>query len=197
MNRDIMKQSVITALIAVLMTSSAYAQYDTAKETASGTVGNIKLKSNLDRPSDGFCIDVIGFSPYERLDLPLIAHNCKSGLYNDQAMSVLNNGQIYLPAYDKCVTAIAPHTRALPGSSLMARDCGEHSNFLQAAPLQLFNWLNGRITLRNSDLCITAGERSDQTPSSLHRWRALTLQICNNTPSERIEWHFVAGIIEK
>ncbi|WP_027254081.1 RICIN domain-containing protein [Photobacterium halotolerans] len=177
------------ALAAALSADIATAQ---ATPLTSPSIGVIQLIDPLDRPKDGFCLDVIGYSPYERLDLPLIAHNCKNGLYRDQAMSLLKSGEIFLPAYKKCLTAIAPHTQALPGAALMARDCGEHSDFLQAQPLQKFQWSDdGEVRLTGSELCLAVGEQSDQTSSPLHRWRALSLQSCQLKDTRLARWQFI------
>ncbi|MCG7500108.1 RICIN domain-containing protein [Vibrio sp. Of7-15] len=182
---------LITATLGAVTSLLTHA-HSTTPDSPQNPVGVIQLIDKLDRPKDGFCVDVIGYSPYERLDLPLIAHNCKKGLFKDQAMSVLDSGEIYLPAYNKCLTAIAPHTKALPGATIMARDCGEHSHFLETPQLQQFEWqLDGKINLHGSNLCLAAGERSDQTSSPSHRWRTLSLQHCKSSEPELLRWQFI------
>lgn len=45
----------------------------------------MKLISLLDR-SDGYCLDVLGSGNNVRFDMPLTTHNCKEGLYADEAV---------------------------------------------------------------------------------------------------------------
>lgn len=153
--------------------------------------GHLKLIDNLDRPEDGYCLDIVGSGPYIRFDLPMTAHNCKPGLYADEAVIVQENGYIYFPAFKKCVTAAGLNSRALPGAALVPRDCGERSPFLEAERLQLFKFRsNSQIELEGSGLCLTVGRKSDNTFSNEHRWRALYLEECNLADLNRSRWKF-------
>jgi len=158
---------------------------------AGTSVGQLKLQQLLDRPQDGYCLDVVGSGEYIRFDMPLTAHNCKPGLYQDEAVSLTPEGAIYFPAYQRCVTAAGLNGRAVQGASLLIRECGEQVPFMDAAPLQRFDFLaDGRVRLKGSDLCLTAGPQSDRTFSAEHRWRALYLDSCEMTDHSRNRWRF-------
>ncbi|MFC5768466.1 RICIN domain-containing protein [Thauera sinica] len=153
--------------------------------------GHLKLVDPLDRPEDGYCLDIVGSGPYIRFDLPMTAHNCKPGLYADEAVVLEADGRIRFPAYDKCATAAGLNGRALPGAALVARDCGERSPFLEAGRLQVFTLKkNGHVELQGSGLCLTAGPESATTFSDEHRWRALYLEACETADPARSRWHF-------
>ena len=70
----------------------------------SKTAGHLRLADNLDRPQDGYCLDIVGSGQHIRSDLPLIAHNCKEGLYADEAVKFEQYGYIRFPTFDKCAT---------------------------------------------------------------------------------------------
>jgi hypothetical protein len=55
------------------------------------TGGHLRLVDDLDRPQDGYCLDIVGSGQHIRFDLPLIAHNCKTGLYADEAVVLEKN----------------------------------------------------------------------------------------------------------
>ncbi len=153
--------------------------------------GHLKLIDPLDRPEDGYCLDLVGSGQYIRFDMPLTAHNCKPGLYHDEAVVLEANGYIRFPAYNRCVTAAGLNGRALPGAALIARGCGERSPFLEAERLQIFRLRdNGQVELDGSGLCLSAGPRSDATFASDHRWRALYLDDCASAEPARSRWQF-------
>jgi hypothetical protein len=152
----------------------------------------LRLVDNLDRPQDGYCLDIVGSEQYIRFDLPLIAHNCKPGLYADEAVVFEKNGYIRFPAYDKCATVAGLNTRALPGAALVARECGENTPFLDTTGLQKFTKReDGRIELGDSGLCLNVGYESDSTFSPDHRWRPLYVESCEKTDPARSKWRFV------
>lgn len=153
--------------------------------------GQLRLVDNLDRPEDGYCLDIVGSGAYLRFDMPMTAHNCKPGLYADEAVVLEPNGYIRFPAYDKCATAAGLNSRALPGAAIIPRDCGERSPFLDAEALQLFVLkANGQVELKGSGLCLTVGHKSDSTFSDEHRWRALFLEECEVAVLARSRWKF-------
>ena len=43
----------------------------------------LRLLDRLDRPQDGYCVDVLGVGLEARTDLPLFVHNCSSERYPD------------------------------------------------------------------------------------------------------------------
>lgn len=153
--------------------------------------GHLRLVDNLDRPEDGYCVDVAGSGNHIRFDMPLTAHNCKPGLYADEAVVLEPNGYIRFPAYGACVTAAGINGRALPHASLVPRGCGERSPFLIADPLQRFvHRSDGRMELAGSGLCMTVGEQSDSTFEATHRWRPLYLIQCDQAELSLSNWKF-------
>ena len=162
------------------------------------STGHLRLQDDLDRPQDGYCLDIAGSGRYVRFDLPMTAHNCKPGLYPDEAVVLEANGYIRFPAYGKCATVAGINSRALPGASVLARDCGERSPFLDAEELQKFKLrADGYVELNNSGLCLTVGRVSDSTYAPDHRWRPLFVEQCKIADPARSRWEFsVPGISE-
>lgn len=78
--------------------------------------GHLRLMDNLDRPQDGYCLDILGSGQYIRFDMPMSAHNCKPGLYMDEAVVLEKNGRIRFPAYDACATVAGINKSALAGA---------------------------------------------------------------------------------
>lgn len=155
-------------------------------------IGHLKLVDSLDRPQDGYCLDVVGSGRYIRFDLPLTAHNCKPGLYEDEAVSIESDGKIRFPAYNACATVAGLNGRALPGAAVVPRACGERTPFLDAEQLQRFTFRDdGRIELSSADLCLTVGDQSDSTFEATHRWRTLYVDTCSQTVPARARWHHV------
>ena len=151
----------------------------------------LRLMDRLDRPQDGYCVDVLGVGLEARTDLPLFVHNCSSERYPDEAVRFEDAGLIRFPAYDLCVTAMGVNGLSLPGSTVLLRPCGERSSFLDTDALQHFTrHPDGRLTLANTNLCLTVGPRSARTYSAQHRWRALYMDDCATTPSGRSRWEF-------
>ncbi len=151
----------------------------------------LRLLDRLDRPQDGYCVDVVGVGLASRTDLPLIAHNCSSQRSPDEAVRIDNSGLIRFPAFKLCVTAMGINGLALPGSAILLRRCGELSSFMDASDLQEFSQHpDGRLTLGTTNLCLTVGSNSARTYSTQHRWRALYLEDCATTPPERSRWEF-------
>ena len=152
----------------------------------------LQLVSRLDRPQDGYCFDVLGAGQVFRTDLPLNAHNCKPGVAPDGVVQLREDGSLYFPAYDLCVTAFGVNRRALPGSVLLLRGCGADEPFLPTTALQSWEMADdGRLRLAGSDLCVTAGPVSDTTFSLRDQWRTLALQGCETAPLERSQWQFL------
>ena len=153
-------------------------------------VGHLKLIDDLDRPHDGYCLDIVGSGRHIRFDLPLTAHNCKPGLYPDEAV-VVENRRIRFPAYGVCATVAGLNGRALPGAAVVPRACGERTPFMEADKLQRFSFRSdGRIELEGSSLCLTVGENSDSTFDPAHRWRTLFVDHCERTEPARSRWKF-------
>ncbi|WP_051940707.1 hypothetical protein [Stenoxybacter acetivorans] len=154
-------------------------------------IGHLRLKNNLDRPQDGYCLDIVGSGNHIRFDMPLTAHNCKPGLYEDEAVSIHEKQYIYFPYHQKCATAAGLNGRALSGAAVIPQDCLKDSDFFIAKPLQTFVFHdNGQIELKGSGLCLNAGTQSDSTFSDEHRWRSLFLTECSSAEPAYSEWYF-------
>lgn len=153
-------------------------------------IGQLRLADNLDR-DDGYCLDILGSGEYVRFDMPMTVHNCKPGLYEDEAVMWQADGKIRFPAYNACATAAGVNQSVLAGAAVMPRACGERSPFLESQYLQHFNYRDdGRIELADSGLCLTAGADSDATFDPSHRWRTLSMQPCQNAPLAQSQWVF-------
>ena len=153
----------------------------------------LQLKDKLDRPYDGYCLDVVGSGNYIQMDMPLTAHNCKGPqVYADEVVQYRSDKSLYFPKYNACVTVMGLNDKALAGNALMLKDCGVEQPFLNAKRFQTFK-LNtkGQIQLANSHLCIAAGTESHTTYSSEHRWRSLFMTPCNEVELKRSVWQFV------
>ena len=157
------------------------------------TAVHMRLQDDLDRPQDGWCLDVVGSGPHIRFDMPLIAHNIKPGLFADEAVEFTENGQIRFPAYPGyCVTVMGLNEFALPGAALMLKKCGEDIPFLNASKFQTFELLdNGMVQLKGTDLCITVGDESERTFDPTHRWRTLYMERREDCDPARSTWKFV------
>lgn len=189
-SRQVSFQSITKALLAGFVFMLSMAQ-SSAAPVSLKVPGHLKLIAPLDRPEDGYCVDIVGSGQYIRFDMPLTAHNCKPGLYHDEAVILEPNGYIRFPAYNRCMTAAGLNGRALPGAALIPRGCGEQTPFLEAERLQIFRLRdNGQVELEGAGLCLTAGRKSDTTFSSEHRWRALFLEECDSAEPARSRWHF-------
>jgi len=151
----------------------------------------MKLVNQLDRP-DGYCIDVPGSGNQVRFDMPLIAHNCKEGLYADEAVVHRKDGTIFFPVYEGCVTAMGLNNNAIPNIALMLKKCLVDEPFLSATRFQKFSVNEDQqVQLDDTDLCITVGSESRETYSSEHRWRSLYMQKCAVSQPELSHWKFV------
>lgn len=177
----------LLGLIFCLLTTQAAADW---REGA----GYLELVDRLDRPQDGYCLDVPGSGEWVDFNLPLNAHNCKRpGLYADEAVTFTSPGSIRFPAYEGCVTAVGLNGRSLPGAALMLKPCvSDHeqpfSPFISAGLQHFVHREDGLIELSNSGLCISVGEKSDRTFSPSHRWRTLFLDECSLTDTARSIW---------
>lgn len=170
-----LKTLTSTLLAALALTSPAYAWQEGA--------GYLELADRLDRPEDGYCIDLPGSGDWVDFSMPLTAHNCKlPGLYADEAVSFTSPGPIVFPAYDGCVTATGINGGSLPGASIILRPCATDlegpTPFISESLQNFTHRADSRIELTGSSLCLTAGPASSSTMSPTHRWRTLTLQNC-------------------
>lgn len=59
-------------LLTALGSASAFAQAPNATERPAG---HLRLVDKLDRPQDGYCLDIMGSGDHIRPDLPMTVHN--------------------------------------------------------------------------------------------------------------------------
>lgn len=150
----------------------------------------MRLIDRLDRPQDGYCLDVVGSGPHIRFDMPLTAHNCKGPQpYDDEIVEFRDDGTLFFPRYNGCVTVMGNNQHALPGNALMLKRCGEESPFLNGPKFQRFKMnTQKQIQLDGSDLCIVAGSISATTYSSEHKWRNLSVEVCDTANPALSRW---------
>lgn len=148
----------------------------------------MKLSDDLDRPGEGYCIDVLGVGSTARVDLPLVVHNCLPDLPRVDRYAIFVDGRILFPAFDACVTAFGV-VSPLPGVPVILRPCGGRESFLPADSLQRFERsAAGQLRLRDTDLCLTAGQQAARTFSASDRWRTLTMQRCDRAAPALSVW---------
>ena len=157
-----------------------------------GSMFHLRLLDRLDRPEDGYCIDILGTPGNLRVELPLFAHNCKTTLTADSSVIFTSDGLIKFPAVDLCVTVAGVNSNALPGASILLRKCNESIPFFETFSLQRFTHRkDGRISMSGSELCLTVGRESAATYSPSHRWRALFVEDCGIAEASFSRWEFV------
>ncbi|MGB7305170.1 MAG: RICIN domain-containing protein [Burkholderiaceae bacterium] len=183
-------------LISLLLISSCATVAQSDGQVASlSAASHLRLIDRLDRPQDGYCIDVLGTNNNLRLNLPVFAHNCKTTLTSDSAVVFDSTGQITLPAApaaNRCLTVAGVNGAALPGAAVMLRRCGEAVAYFDASDLQRFSHRNdGLLELKGSGLCLTVGAQSATTYSSQDRWRTLFVDECRRVVPAHSHWEFV------
>lgn len=188
--RSTVKRTALAIGALLVITATALSQ---AKTDWRETAVHMRLQDDLDRPQDGWCLDVVGSGRHIRFDMPLIAHNIKPGLYADEAVEFTDEGQIRFPAYPGyCVTVMGLNEFALPGAALMLKECGADIPFLNASKFQTFELLeNGMVQLKGTDLVITVGDVSERTFDPTHRWRTLYMERRDKAELSRSAWKFV------
>ena len=157
----------------------------------------LQLIDKLDRPVDGYCLDVVGSGSTIRFDMPLTAHNCKGPqVYYDEVVEFRDDGTLFFEQYQGCVTVMGNNQTALPKNALMLKPCGVKEPFLNGPPLQHFKFNEQQqVQLKGSNLCLVAGEVSHTTFSPDHRWRSLYMEICKKATPELSRWHVItAGV---
>ncbi|QPF71646.1 RICIN domain-containing protein [Roseateles sp. DAIF2] len=155
----------------------------------------LALADRLDRPQDGYCIDIAGSGDWIDVTIPLAAHNCKGpATYPDQAVRYdPASGQVRFYRLQVCMTALGRNGRSLAQMPLLAQPCvtphvSEPLPFASAA-LQAFDFRSdGRLELRGSGLCVVAGASSDTTFSPADKWRALQMTPCTGAPAALSVW---------
>lgn len=173
------------------LASAALMAMIAANATAADLV-HVRLKDRLDRPTDGYCLDILGTGRNLRQDLPLFAHNCKGGATPDSSVIYTSHGQLVFPDPNVCVTAFGVNNTVLPGTSVLLRTCDERQAFFNTADLQKFDFMeNGQLKLRGTELCLTVGQDASPTYSPFDRWRVLSLELCNRAEINHSAWEMV------
>jgi len=166
--------------------------FDHKGHADTAAAGHLRLIDRLDRPGDGYCLDVLGTNRALRFELPIFAHNCKPGLTPDSAVAITTDGEIRFIEIDLCATAFGVNGHALPGSPIILRRCGDAVPFFDSMPLQRFEWTDEKhLRLKGTTLCLSVGDASASTYSSADRWRMLIVDTCSLVSSERAAWEFV------
>lgn len=164
----------------------------TTASSASTEIVHVRLIDRLDRPNDGYCLDILGTGQNLRLDLPLFTHNCKGGATPDSTVIYTNQGQLVFPEPEVCVTAFGVNNTVLPGTSILLRPCDQRISFFDSADLQKFEHLDsGQLKLTGSELCLAVGNESSVTYSQQDRWRVLSLELCTDTKLSHSAWEMV------
>ena len=194
--RSLLRRTVQTGMLAIaggfVLLSAQLLGHGPASSASSGSPAHLRLVDRLDRPEDGYCVDVPGTQRSMRVDLPLFAHNCKASLTDDSAVVFTSEGLIQFPAVDRCITVAGINSAALPSASVLLRNCNESTAFFETSRLQRFTHRDdGRIRLTGSNLCLTVGSQSAATYSPSDRWRTLFVDDCATTEPARSQWEFV------
>ena len=148
----------------------------------------IQLVDPLDEP-EFYCVDVPGFRASLNLDGALTAHTCKPGA-DDELFTVghPHAGNLYMPAYDRCVEADG----AADGAELYLRACADE-------PLQRFSFSDGQLRLepaggssaQNTAYCMAVDADDGQpTGGPSHLRRDLLLTPCADADPSLTRWTF-------
>ena len=153
---------------------------------------HLRLLDRLDRPEDGYCVDILGTPGNLRIDVPLFAHNCKPTLTSDSSVVFTSVGLLQFPAVNLCVTVAGVNSKALPGASILLRKCNESVAFFETSRLQRFTHRkDGRLSISGSELCLVVGTKSAATYSPSHRWRTLFVDSCSQVEPSLSQWEFI------
>ncbi len=179
-------------LLRIKQVASAFLIATVSANLIAAELIHVRLKDRLDRPDDGYCLDILGTGSNLRLDMPLFAHNCKGGATPDSSIIYTNKAQLVFPQPNVCVTAFGVNNTVLPGTSILLRPCDQRTAFFDTTGLQKFDFLdNGQLTLRDSNLCLAVGNESSVTYSLNDRWRVLSLESCADTELSHSVWERV------
>ncbi len=194
--RDLLRRMVQTGMLAIaggfVLLGAQVLGPSPASSASPDSLVHLRLLDRLDRPEDGYCVDVPGTPRNMRVDVPLFAHNCKPSLTSDSAVVFTSDGLIQFPAVDRCITVAGVNSAALPGASILLRKCNESMPFFETARLQRFTHRDdGSLSIAGSELCLTVGPQSAATYSPSDRWRTLFVDDCATAKPARSRWEFV------
>ena len=193
--RDVSHRRVKSGILAIaggfILLGAQMLSPGTASSAASGAEVHLRLVDRLDRPKDGYCLDIPGPPSNLFIELPLFAHNCSPSLKIDTAVEFTSQGFIKFPRVARCVTVVGVKT-ALPGSSIMLSECNPANLFIDVSVRQRFTHRDdGRLALSGTELCLAVGPQSAETLSAVHRWRPLFVDDCATAEPTRSRWEFV------
>ena len=192
MTRLIVQTSVLAIIGGFVLLGAQLLPISPALSASSASLSHLRLLDRLDRPEDGYCVDILGTPRNLRVDLPLFAHNCKSSLTDDSAVVYTSDGLIKFPAADRCLTVAGVNSAALPGASILLRKCNDSIPFFETSRLQRFSHRkDGSLAVAGSKLCLAVGARSAVTYSPSDRWRTLFVDDCAKVEHSRSRWEFV------
>jgi hypothetical protein len=181
-------KNLLTALVIIVSIVTG----GSMSSASPGSQVHLRLLDRLDRPDDGYCVDILGTPGNMRVDVPLFAHNCKPSLTSDSAVVFTSDGFIKFPAVDSCLTVAGVNSSALPGASILLRKCNESVPFFETLTLQRFTHeKDGKLSVLGSKLCLTVGRQSAATYSPYHRWRTLFIADCSTVEPTLSRWEFV------
>ncbi len=194
--RDLLRRMVQTGMMAItggfVLLGAQVLGSSPASSASPDSLVHLRLLDRLDRPDDGYCVDIPGTPRNMRVDGPLFAHNCKPSLTDDSAVVFTSDGLIQFPAVDRCITVAGVNSAALPGASILLRKCNESMPFFETSRLQRFTHRDdGRLAVAGSELCLTVGPQSAATYSPSDRWRTLFVDDCATAEPARSRWEFV------
>jgi hypothetical protein len=139
----------------------------------------LKLVDQLDEP-ESYCLDVTGWGDHLKIDDPLQVHTCKPDSSDQEFIAEEN--VLKMPEYNRCLTASASGDAALPGSALLLREC-------DGSKVQNFKInSSGQIMMGDSDLCVAAGNDSQEASGPSHMWRVASLQSCESYEKKLTTW---------
>ena len=192
-NKHIMVKFAVLAIIGgfVLMGAQVFGIGSVSSASPSPQF-HLRLLDRLDRPEDGYCVDILGTPGNMRIDVPLFAHNCKPSLTSDSSVVFTSDGFIKFPAVDRCLTVAGVNSVALPGASILLRKCNQTIPFFETLALQRFTLQkDGSLSVLGTKLCLTVGGQSASTYSPFHRWRTLFVDDCSTAEPALSRWEFV------
>ena len=115
--------SVTMLMLAAALGTAQTTQGSTGEPEPPPSPTLIQLVDPLDEP-EFYCVDVPGFRASLNLEGALTAHTCKPGA-DDELFTVGHPlaGNLYMPAYDRCVEAAG----ATDGAELYLKPCADDS----------------------------------------------------------------------
>ena len=173
---------LVIVLTLLVVSCSGNERETTINETGDSDHTLIQLRDPLDEP-EYYCVDVPGFGRSLDLEGTLTAHTCKPNA--DDELFMVNHpapGQIYMPAYDRCMEASSAEADAV----LRLTACSDSA-------LQQFSVIDdGTIQLQSSNsetLCLSVADEAGQpTGGPSHLVRDLLLLPCATVTTALSQW---------